>query len=673
MRKSPFYLLFLFIFSLNAFGQTNKELAEQLVEIGDEILAVTVAFDQAREQYLAALDADPENIRANYMTGQMFLESVDKARALQYFQKAYALDPEYSFELLFKIGLSYHYGLEFDNAINYYQQYLYKVSQQPNYKGEHFVPQNVVERKVYECEVGKELVASPRRVAIKNLGREINSEYDDYAPVLNASEDLIIFTSRRIDGNLSFDVHTDNLPFEDIYYSIKSGDSWLEALNIGEAINTPSHNSNLALSQDGTRLYIYNDVNNGDIFESRLGTDGNWSSGVRLEEPINTEFSENGVSVNADRSLMFFSSTRSGGFGGSDIYMSRSNNAGHWRKPENLGPVINTEFQEEGPFIGYDGKTLYFTSRGGRGMGGFDIFKSEYDSLTESWGIPENLGYPINTPDDDVHFSPTTDGFRAYYATTRDDGYGNTDIYEITFIDDKEEIEKTVEPDPEPETETETEPEPEPELVLQPVTLLVNVRDADTDQSLESKVSLTEISTGLILVPSGSNGNFAFTINAKTQKEYQLTVEKDRFAYYNNTISIPGMGPEVKAIERTIKLKKLEVGFSKVLRNIYFDTDKTELKDPSLEELNKLERMMTQNAGMNIGIVGHTDEIGSEKYNLELSKKRALAVKTFLVSKGIDPRRIKTGGLGSMFPIASNDDEEEGRELNRRVEMVVLK
>ena len=168
-----------------------------------------------------------------------------------------------------------------------------------------------------------------------------------------------------------------------------------------------------------------------------LGADGNWSTPERLGEPVNSEYNENGVSVNSEGSLMFFSSNRPGGFGGSDIYMSESNNAGHWKRPKNLGPIINTEFEEEGPFIGFDGKSLYFSSQGGRGMGGFDIFRSEYDSLTESWGIPENLGYPINTPDQDVHFSITEVGFRAYYATTRDDGFGNTDVYEITFVDDK--------------------------------------------------------------------------------------------------------------------------------------------------------------------------------------------------------------------------------------------
>ena len=339
------------------------------------------------------------------MAGQMFLQSVDKARALRYFEKTYKLDPEYTFDLLFKIGLSYHYGLSFDNAINYYQQYLYKVSQQPNYKGENFVPAAVIDRKIYECGIGKELVASPRKVAIKNLGSVINSEYDDYAPVLNATEDLIIYTSRRLEDNLSEDVHTDNIPFEDIFYSIKVNGEWTRALNIGTAVNTESHNSNQALSQDGSSLYIYNDVNNGDIFLSKLGADGNWSVPERLEEPVNSEYNENGVSINANRSLLFFSSTRSGGFGGSDIYMSEANNAGHWRRPVNLGPVINTEYDEEGPVIGFDGKSLYYSSQGGRGMGGFDIFKSEYDSASSTWGIPENLGFPINTPDEDVHFS----------------------------------------------------------------------------------------------------------------------------------------------------------------------------------------------------------------------------------------------------------------------------
>ena len=385
-----------------------------------------------------------------------------------------------------------------------------------------------------------------------------------------------------------------------------------------------------------------------------MQSDGRWSKAERLPEPVNSEYNENGVTLSEDGQWLYFSSNRPGGNGGFDIYVSERNNSGGWKKPRNLGPVINTEYDEEGPFICCENKTLYFSSLGGRGMGGFDIYKSDYSTASDTWGLPQNLGYPINTPDEDVHFSPSVDGYRAYYATTREDGFGFTDIYEITFIDDKEKIEKIKQPD------------------ALPVTVLIKVIDAESEEILDAKVSLKVAGRNILIPYSGNNGIYEFSITDEKQLEYELSAEMKGFAYYNDNVTLPGAGSEAVTVERVIRLSKLVKGYSKVLHNLYFDFDKTILKDESYTELNKLEKMMSENSGMQIGIVGYTDKVGTEKYNIELSLQRALAVKNFLISKNIDTRRIKTGGLGSRFPLASNDDEKEGRELNRRVEMVIL-
>ncbi len=656
MKYRVLVTTFLLSIFVTSFAQDNKELARQLVEIGDEINNSTHAYTQARDQYLAAINSDPENIRANYMAGKMYLEDVNKGRARHFFLKAYELDPDYAFDLLYDIGLAFHYDFAFDQAIKYYEDYLEKFKSSPNYTGDDRVPMAVVERKIYECGVGKELVAHPRKVSIVNLGSMVNSEYDDYAPVLNRNETLLIFTSRRLDRNVSQDVHTDNIPFEDIFFSVKTDSLWNYALNIGDHVNTASHDSNLGISKDGTKLYIYNsDINNGDIFVSTIDAQGNWGSPDRLPAPINSEFNENGVSVTEDGNFMFFSSNRPGGIGKHDIYLSESNGNNGWKRPVNLGPIINSEDNEEGPFIGYDGKTLYFSSMGGRGMGGFDIYKTVYDSTSQSWGVPTNLGFPINTPDQDVHFSPTEDGYRAYYATTRDDGLGNTDIYEITFIDDKEEILNI---------------KPEPELI--PVTIRVRVVDADSGDPISTSVILKEEGTNILIQGVAEGNEIVFTITDEGQKEYLLSTEKKGFGYYNSKMTFPGASIDGGTVERTIKIKKLETGYRRVLRNIYFDFDKTVLKDASFTELNKLEKMLSENPNASIGIVGHTDNIGKESYNVKLSKQRALAVKNFLVKKGVDTRRVTADGMGSKKPMASNDDEKDGRELNRRVEMVVL-
>jgi hypothetical protein len=401
-------------------------------------------------------------------------------------------------------------------------------------------------------------MAHPRKVSIVNLGRGINSEYDDYAPVLNKDETLLIFTSRRQKQNLSQNVHSDGRPFEDIFFSRRNDSLWNDASNIGDYVNTTSHDSNLGLSKDGAQLFIYNsDVNNGDIFVSSIDEVGNWSTPVRLPEPINSPSNENGVSISEDGRWMFFSSDRPGGSGGHDIYVSESRDNDGWQQPVNLGSVINSESNEESPFIGFNGTTLYFSSSGGRGMGGFDIFKSEYDSMVHKWGAPVNLGYPINTPGQDVHFSPTEDGYRAYYATTREDAIGNTDIYEITFIDDKEAILQK-------------------ELNLQPVTILVRVVDADTEAPIEVEVSLNEDGTNLSIPGFLEEGVWVFSLISEGQKEYVISGGEKGFGFYTAKMTLPGASKEGGVLERIIKIKRLEKDYGKAFRNVYFDFGQSE-------------------------------------------------------------------------------------------------
>lgn len=651
-------LTFLFLLWLvfPSHGQGNQDLANQLVEIGDEILKETYAIDQAREQYLAALDADPNNLRANYMAGAMYLQSVSKDRAVQYLLKAYEINPDYKYNLLYDIGVSYHHGMEFDKAVDYYEKYIDHLNAQPDYEGNDKVELVEVERKIFECGVGKELVSDPERVAIRNLGSKVNSDLGDYGVVLNSDEDFMIFTSRRSEGNLNSDVADDNIPFEDIFYSSFENGEWTQAQNIGIPVGTEFHESNLALSPDGDELYIYRDLNRGDIFVSERDNDGTWSEPQPLPEPINSGYTENGLSISQDGQHLFFSSNRPGGVGGLDIYVAVKD-GNRWRHVKNLGETINTPYDEEAPYIWVDGKTLYFSSKGGRGMGEYDIYRTEYDSISDAWGPPRNLGYPINTPDDDVYFYPTKDGYTGYYATIKEDGFGYTDIYEITLIEEKEKI----------------APEPKPEPVVQePINLTVRVEDADTGEPIDASVTLKNNETNEVVIGVQSENGLVFQLFNTDYTEYQLGAELNGYAFFNQKMQMPGMNSPEKSLERIIKLKKLEKGYSAVLRNLYFDFDKAVLKDSSFEELNRLEKMLSGNAGMTIAIVGHTDNIGTEEYNIDLSRRRANAVRDYLTSKGLDTRRIKTGGLGAMFPLASNDDEKEGRELNRRVEFSVI-
>jgi outer membrane protein OmpA-like peptidoglycan-associated protein/Tol biopolymer transport system component len=661
---------------LHAQDDDPKEAARQLVEIADEAYQMNLALDIVREQYEAAANIDPANIRANFMTGELYImRGPHKERATQYLLKVLELDPSYRFDILYKIGQGYQYGLQFDLAIEYYNKYKEKlVTQGRNYRGPDKVSLSDVERRIFESNNGKIYVANPENFSIVNIGEKINSEYHDFAPVLNENETVLIFTTRRQDGNTSENVDTDAYYFEDIFISRKVNGEWTRAENIGNIINTPYHDSNLALSPDGKTIYIYRDENGGDIYYSEIQRNGNWSVPQPLPGYINSSYFENGASISPDNKTLFFSSDRPGGYGGRDIYMATKDSRGMWSRITNIGPKINTEFDDEGPFIDYDGKTLYFSSRGHDGMGGFDIYISQYDSATNEWSTPLNLGFPVNTPDDDVYFVGTKDRKRGYYSSVRDDGMGYTDIYMVVMPDLSDRIkEKQLAQHVERIPEEQPEPRIKPDPLLYPVTLVIRVEDLSNSKPIDATLSIRSMD-GNVLVPIErlEQGVYRTVINNNRELEYMVTIEKQGYAFRNTKMSIPAAGEKPQEIRRRFELKVFEVGTRDVLRNIYFKFDSHSFTQDSYFELNKLERMLHENPNFVVEIAGHTDNIGTVEYNMNLSQLRARAVVNYLVKKGIDPRRLKAQGYGKHNPLASNDNEKDGRELNRRVEFVVV-
>lgn len=691
-------LIFLTLLALSKPGfsqQDPKELAREYMMQAELILSETKAMDDAREIMVTAADLDTTFLKANYEAAHMHLATINKAMAVKYLLRVYRQDPDYSFDIEYWIGKGYQLGLEFEKALEFYNRYKKKLASKPNYQGKDKQNMSEVDRAIFECQNGLEFVSRPGNFSIINIGREINSEYIDYGPVLNENEDQIVFTTRRRDGNLNENVAEDNKPWEDIFISKKVNGKWEYAKNIGPPINTPYHNSNLALSADGNTLFLFNDDGNGDIYYSQQ-ENGVWSA----PEPIpgiNSSFEEKSITISSDEQTLYFSSDRPGGYGGLDIYKATKDTKGNWSNTKNLGPKINTDQDDDGPFIDYDGVTLYFSSKGRKGMGGFDVFKSKFDPNQNEWSEPENLGYPINSPDDDIYFVTSKDSKRAYYSSVREDGMGYNDIYVITIPDGLNNMQPVAErpveqpkeePKEEPKetpvvatTETpkqtkpdvKTEPKQEPKKTLIPLRYVVSVVDATNETPLDARVKLTGAKDNVIVaMKSVGNGVYEFTINNKTAKDYRLSVERDGYAFQNINVKLDGASTEEKTVNRKIGLRKLMVNVTSVLRNIYFDFDKATFQTESYEELNKLEAMLRQNSNLAVEIGGHTDAIGTKNYNIFLSRKRAEAVKDYLTKKGIDTRRIKVVGYGKSKPLVSNDDEVDGRELNRRVEFKVL-
>ncbi len=645
--------------------EQDKTQSKQYYDLAKEMVTATRAVDDARELMVIAANYDTTNLLANFEAGYMYITTIDKELAEKYFNRVYRQHPAYRFDLEYWIGSSYQFGLKFDKALDFYGRYKAKLAKtSTNYSGKDKIPMKEVDRRIEECNNGKEFVAQPKPYSIVNLGSEINSEYDDYGPVVNSDETQIIFTTRRRDGNINENVWDDNKPYEDIFISKKAGSTWEKASNIGTSLNTKYNNSNLTLSPSGKMLFVYNDgVGEGDIFFSELKSDGSWTMPKALPGIINSPYRESSVSMTKDESTIYFASERPGGLGISDIYSAKKNGRGAWSIIKNLGPGINTEYEEDSPYIDYDGKTLYFSSMGRKGMGGRDLFKSTLvDAEKNTWTEPENMGYPVNTPDDDLFITGTSTPNRFYFASERAGGLGYSDIYLVTE-----------------EPKKDTAVAHEPVVVREPVKkethihkFILTVLDAETNQPVKAKARMKGADNSTIASLNVAEGVHEFVIMSPTPKKYIVYIELDGYIFENLGLLLGGAtGGEAKE-EKTILLRKIKTGEISVLRHVFFDTGKATLKPESADELDKLVNMMEQNTKVRLEIGGHTDNIGGHDINVQLSQQRANSVKTYLISQGIEAKRIAAVGYGETRPIVSNDDEQGGREVNRRVEFKVL-
>jgi len=629
--------------------------------------------------YLQAYKLNQTNASLNNKIGVEYLKSDYPHKCLSFFESAYKIDPKVDKDILFNLGVAYQENHRFEEASEYYAKF--KATLEPDSP-----LLKKVDRRLYECENGKEFMAHPVDVKIETVSNTLNSSSPDFAPVISADEKVMIFTSRR-PGSTGGLLDETGQYYEDIYISKKVNGQWGTPQNIGTNINTDGHDASIALSADGSELFIYKDDGAGDIYYCKQRADGSWSKPMPIEGSVNSRSNyENAAAVSPDGTTLFFASNREGGYGGLDLYMVKMNERGYWGKPENLGPKINTPEDDEGPFMDFDGITLYFSSRAHKGMGGYDIFKTYYDSTSNDWTEPINMGYPINSADNDIYFVLSGDGSHGYYASAKDDGLGEKDIYMISMppredrnaliakmkamhLEAPEVVATTSTPNP-----TNVATTPVAAVELMPITIKGVIKDAETGLPIQTAVQLTNENGELVsAVTTGPDGLYSFIVNNEAAILYTLSAEKEGYGFVNKTFPVPGKAPSKQEITQNLILKKLAVGNIYVLRNIYFDFDKATLKPASNKELNNLLDLLKNNPSMVVEISGHTDSKGSDQYNQVLSKKRAQAVVNWLVAKGISKDRLSYEGYGESRPLASNDDEPEGRELNRRTEFKIVK
>lgn len=493
------------------------------------------------------------------------------------------------------------------------------------------------ERLANNIAFAKEAVKNPVPYKPINLGKLINSEYAEYLPNLTQDGRYLIYT-RMVSLSRSFPSLQ-----EDFFISKNSNENWIKSVPLSKTINTKKNEGAPSISADGTILYFAacmrkEGLGKCDIYYSY--NRGNYWTTPKNLKSINTKYWESQPNLSADGRHLYFVSNRPGGFGKKDLWAVDIAVDGTFGEPYNLGENINTEYDEMSPFLHFDNQTLYFSSDGWPGMGSKDIFVCRKQN-DESWSLPENLGYPINSVETDNSFFVDASGETAYFSSKREGGYGKEDIYKFSLY-------KKV--------------RPQKTGYYKAV-----VMDAKTQKKLNVKFEIRNVNDSSdVHLKEARNGSVSVGLIANQQ--YIISAFADGYLYYSSTIdSITE--DSLSLIQDEIFLKPVAKDQFFELKNIEFDFDKASLKYASLKELDLFASYLKVNPRMKICIEGHTDNVGTDTYNLKLSQERAEAVKTYLIQKNIPSEYIQAKGFGAS-QLISKDRNHQDR--NRRVVIRIL-
>lgn len=654
--------------------------AWKAVKTGDEFYGKSseAGYRQAIIFYEEAYSYNPNNPELNYKLGVCYLVNKQNTKAEKKFEKAIEKKSNVANDVLYLLAQTYHNNCNIEKAINTYTDFM---NQYDSFGDKEFDERilSATKRKIQECENARKLIKHPARVFIDNLGPAINTEYKEYVPVIATDESIIIFTSRRPGTTGGEKDPDDFLYYEDLYVSKKDDqERWSRAINM-RALNTEGHDASIGLSYDGQVLYTYSGEDEGSIMESKLEGE-EWSKPKGISKYVNTKAHETSASISSDGHILYFVSNREKDdfgvktFGGKDIFYCELDEKGKWGKAHNLGAPINTEFDEEACFIHPDGLTMYFSSKGHNTMGGYDIFKSVKDA-DGNFGTPSNMGYPVNTPSNDVFFVMAGSGRFGYYSTIKETGYGEQDIYRITFLGPEKLMVQAVEDNLMASlNSTITDKVVEQEIEIETVRLTLlkgTVTDAISGEAIAADIEIVDNEKNEIVTLTNSNSATGkYMLSLPSGKNYGISVKAEGYLFHSENFNIPATTGYQEVIKDVI-LSKVGVGTKIVLKNIFFDYNKSSLRSESYPELNRLQKLLESYPGMRIEIGGHTDNRGSLKYNTDLSEARAKAVVDYLVSAGIDRSRLEYKGYAYLQPIDTNDTDE-GRQQNRRVEFKVL-
>jgi outer membrane protein OmpA-like peptidoglycan-associated protein/tetratricopeptide (TPR) repeat protein len=607
-----------------------------------------------------ALEKDPNFWEAHMVEAEMYEELNQPYKAIEHYRKALAINPNPT-----SGGGTYFYLGTLEYSVGEYENAIKNLTIFTQAKGAY--PENIERAKqvINDCSFAIEAMKNPTQFKPINLGPGVNTKDPEYFPTITVDGKTLLFTRRLEDKRVA--VYGEQ---EDFFVSnLSTFNTWETAVPMPKNINTINNEGAPTISADGRSLIFvacadesgsYGDNRKGkgscDLFYTkRLGSQ--WIDPVNLPGAINTGNWETQPSLSADGKTLYFVRrimTR-GGRPDSDIYTSTLKDDGTWDTPVRLPATVNTPYMEESVLIHPDGKTLYFSSQGHRGMGGLDIFVSRMNDKGE-WGTAENLGYPINSSADENSLLVSADGEIAFFASDREGGFGDLDLYYFIM----------------------------PEKFRPVKTLYFDglVFDATTKKPLPGKFSLVNIKTGAEVIKSEADQvNGTFTVSLPINEEYALSVSYPGYTFFSQNFNMT-LADNQESFHMDVPMNPIVSGTTTALKNVFFDLDKATLRPESYVELNKLRDQLKANPTMKIEIGGHTDTRGDAARNLQLSDARAKSVKDYLIQQGIEASRLSSKGYGETMPIFSDEaiakmvketEREKAHQENRRTEYKIVK
>lgn len=625
------------IFGISLLVQGQHEPSPKAVRLFDKSLLYFRAGEltECEEQLRKTIQADSTYADAWILWGDLKREQRDLEASITGYRKALLYHSSYPQVVMQLLANALYDAEKYGEAAAYYREILSASDLREELR-------RSLEEKNTIARFRQDLMDHPVPYQPINLGPGINTASEEYANVVGAESDQLIFTRR---SPISDDPMQREFQ-EDFYRSLFRDGEWRDAEPFSFLPDSKGDAGGLCISADGRWLFFtacFRKDSQGscDLYYSEKTGEG-WSIPRNMGNLVNSDNWDAQPSISPDGQTLYFASNREGSIGSSDIWMTQKLPNGSWSDPVNLGVPVNSKGSEMAPFIHFDNRSLYFSSIGHPGMGGHDLFQSR--RTNSGWSVPKNLGYPVNTRSDELVMVVAPDGSQAYISAELPQGHGGYDIYSFLLPQELQAVAVTY--------------------------MKGRVFDLETLEPLRADFELIDLKADSMVTQSSSAADGSFLVCLPTGNSYALNVSSPGYLFYSDFIELAGISSQADPYLKDVPMEPVKVGKFVVLKNIFFETDQYRLEPVSFTELNKLAAFLEENPGISIEISGHTDNVGTEAYNQVLSENRSRSVMDYLVGKGVDPGRLHAAGYGFSRPLADNETEE-GRAENRRTEIRV--